>query len=107
MIFLKKKINEKVYIKIKKVMKRNRNFKTSMLLLLRKLGMLCKKTQPNKRLRISHTIWPDRINAIDSERHVWVETKKTTRPMCAFNLSTESCVCGVSSIEQFNNSCKK
>jgi hypothetical protein len=88
-------------------MKRNRNFKTSLLLLLRKLGMICKKTQPNKRLRISHTIWPDRDSDIDSERHVWVETKKITRPLCAFNLSTASCVCGVSTIEQFNNSCKK
>jgi hypothetical protein len=88
-------------------MKRSRNFTTNTLLLLRKLGLLCKKPQPIKRLRISHTIWPDRTSDIDSERHVWVETKKTTRKSCQFDLSTASCVCGVSSIEQFNLSCKK
>lgn len=88
-------------------MKRNRNFTTHLFLLLRKLGLLCKKIQPVQRLRISHTIWPDRINTIESERHVWVETKKTTRPLCLFDLSTVSCVCGVNSIEQFNLSCKK
>lgn len=88
-------------------MKRNRNFTTHVFLLLRKLGLLCKKPQPIKRLRIARTIWPDRTGDIDSERHVWVETKKITRKSCQFDLSTASCVCGVSSIEQFNNSCKK
>jgi len=88
-------------------MKRSRNFTTHTLLLLRKLGMLCKKPQPIKRLRISRTVWPDRDSDIDSQRHVWVETKKTTRQSCKFDLTTASCVCGVNSIEQFNTSCKK
>jgi len=88
-------------------MKRSRNFKTSMLLLLRKLGMLCKKPQPVKRLRISRTVCPDRNTDIQSQQHVWVETKKTTRQSCKFDSTTMSCVCGIASVEEFAQKCKK
>jgi hypothetical protein len=70
---------------------KNKRFKSKFKLLLRKVGMLCKKpTEPSKRIRISHTVYPDgkivkhyRItevpineNSFESELHVWKEIHK-------------------------------
>jgi hypothetical protein len=58
---------------------------------LRKMGLLCKKpTEPSKRIRISHTVYPDgkivkhykitevpmNQNSFESELHVWKEIHK-------------------------------
>jgi len=90
-------------------MKRKRNLNTWFLLQLRSLGMLCKKPVPTtNRLRIASTVYPDgNIRAIDAERHVWVETKKSGRRGCQFDSKTMSCVCGVNSVDQFAKSCNK
>lgn len=90
-------------------MKRKRNLNTWLLLQLRSLGMLCKKPTPTpKRIRIASTVYPDgNVKSIDAERHVWVETKKSGRKSCQFDSSTMSCMCGVTTIEQFAKSCNK
>jgi hypothetical protein len=90
-------------------MTHKRNLRTTMLRQLRKIGWLCKKpTEPTKRLRVAHTIWPDRgTTSMDSERHVWVESKKSYRKDCQFNSNTMSCPCGVKSVEQFVEGCVK
>lgn len=77
-----------------------------MLLLLRRLGMLCKKDrQPSRRIRVSHTILPDRINDLQSQQHVWIQIKKLTRTNCMFNSTTMSCDCGITSVDQFAITC--
>lgn len=90
-------------------MTHKRNFRTTLLLQLRRLGWLCKKpTEPVKRLRIAKTIWPEeQATSIQAERHVWVETKKSGRKNCQFNSDTMSCPCGVKSVEQFVQGCVK
>jgi len=77
---------------------------------LRNLGMLCKKPiEPKKRLRISHTIYPDnRMSPIDVERAVWVENKKKALKNCMFDTNTNTCKCGIKSIDDFAaKKCKK
>lgn len=90
-------------------MKRKRNLSTWFLLQLRRLGMLCKKPAPvAPRIRIASTVYPDgNVRAIDAERHVWIETKKSGRRNCQFDSNTMSCVCGVTTVEQFAKSCNK
>jgi hypothetical protein len=90
-------------------MTHKRNFRTTLLLQLRRLGWLCKKpVETTKRLRISRTVWPeDRTSSIESERHVWVEMKKSGRKNCEFDSKTMSCPCGVKSVEQFVLGCVK
>ena len=70
---------------------------------LRDLGMLCKKPiEPKKRLRVAHTIYPDRrVSPIDAERAVWVENKKKALKGCMFNTDTNTCKCGLKSIDDF------
>jgi hypothetical protein len=73
-------------------MKRKRNVKTSFLLFLRSIGMLCKKSVSSaKGLRISKSIMPDgaeivhnerpdeppkNIDDLDSQIHVYHEIRK-------------------------------
>lgn len=73
-------------------MKRKRNLKTAMLLMLRKAGYLCKKPAPApKGIRVSKSIQPDGTityydkplkemptnpNSFQSELHVYHEVKK-------------------------------
>lgn len=75
-------------------MNRKRNVKTAMLLMLRKVGWLCKKPQPtSKVIRVSRSIQPDGTttyynkrptsipenpNSFKSELHVWNEIHKNT-----------------------------
>lgn len=90
-------------------MKRKRNLNTWFLMKLRKLGMLCKKpVEAPQKIRIQRTVYPDGdVRAIEAERHVWVETKKSGRKNCQFSSETMSCPCGISTIEQFAKSCNK
>ncbi len=88
-------------------MKRKRNIQTSALLLLRRLGMLCKLPREKKpTLRIARTVYPEgRLNAIESEQHVWIQTKLMSRPNCKFDVNTGKCPCGAASIEEFALNC--
>lgn len=77
-------------------MNRKRNFKTAMLLMLRKAGYLCKKSAPAPRgIRLSKSIQPDGTttyydkplkeapinpNSFQSELHVYHEVKKLSNP---------------------------
>jgi hypothetical protein len=77
-------------------MKRKRNLKTAMLLMLRKAGYLCKKPAPAPRgIRVSKSIQPDGTttyydkplkevpinpNSFQSELHVYHEVKKLSNP---------------------------
>lgn len=90
-------------------MTRKRNLTTSFLLMLRHLGMLCKpKREEPRRLRIASTTYPDnRMSAIDSEQHVWIQNKLKGRPKCQFDSNTRTCACGVKTIEEFALQCKK
>ena len=58
---------------------RKRNVRTRVLLMLRQLGMLCKKPVEHKqRIRIQHTVYPEGyVNPLDSQRHVWLMNKKS------------------------------
>lgn len=90
-------------------MTRKRNFKTSFLLLLRRLGMLCKiPRKETPKLRIARTVYPEnRTSSIEAEQHVWVQTRLMSKPKCQFNADTMSCSCGVKSIEEFAFNCNK
>ena len=91
-------------------MKRKRNLNTSFLLLLRRLGMLCKLPRPEKKptLRIARTVYPDvEMTSIESEQHVWIQSKLKSRNNCQFDSVTRTCPCGVKSIEEFAAGCKK
>lgn len=99
-------------------MSKKKYLRGKLMLMLRKWGMLCKKTQPKKkRLHISKTLLvdgsileyeqpplreeiPKNERSIDSEVHAWVEWKKGYNSSCKFNTDTMSCVCG-KTIEQF------
>ena len=84
-------------------MKRKRNFKTTFLRLLRRVGWLCKKPiPPTRHIRVASTVWPDsRITPIQAEQHNWVEAKKSYRKDCHFDSATFTCKCGVKSVEEF------
>lgn len=91
-------------------MKRKRNLNTSFLLLLRRLGMLCKLPRPAKKptLRIARTVYPDvEMSSIEAEQHVWIQSKLKSRSNCQFDSVSRTCPCGVKSIEEFAVSCKK
>lgn len=76
-------------------MNRKRNFKTAVLLMLRKAGYLCKKPVPApKGIRVSKSILPDGTityynqplksvptnpDSFKSELHVWNEIHKNTK----------------------------
>ena len=88
---------------------RKRNLKTYMLLVLRHMGLLCKKPMTEiKRLRIARTVYPDhRLSSIESERSVWAENVKSVRKFCGFDIDTRICnKCNVNSIESFAVNCE-
>jgi len=73
-------------------------FKTKFLLFLRKNGWLCKLSTPTpqKRLRISHTVYPDNsMSIIDTEIYHYLQNKKSSFKNCLFDAMTRSCACGV------------
>jgi hypothetical protein len=90
-------------------MKRKRNISTSALLLLRHLGMLCKKPRPHKyEIRVQSTVYPDvKVSPIEAEQHNWMLSKLAGRPNCKFNPDSRTCSCGVKSIEEFAVKCNK
>ena len=88
-------------------MTRKRDLKTFSLLLLRHMGMLCRKPRQEKPgLRIARSVYPEDRSPIEAERHVWVETKKMSRKNCKFDSKTMSCPCGVKGDRQFVEGCK-
>jgi len=90
-------------------MTRKRNLTTNFLLMLRRLGMLCKpKREEIRRLRIARTVYPaDRMSPIESEQHVWIQNKLKARVNCQFDSVSRTCPCGVKSIDEFALKCKK
>jgi hypothetical protein len=89
---------------------RKRNIKTKLLLFLRRKGILCRKpTEKKRRIKISHTVYPEGIvSPIDAERAVWVENKKSGIKGCVFDVDGRKCECGVKSIDDFaRGNCKK
>jgi len=89
---------------------RKRNLSTRLLIVMRRFGMLCRKTKPEPiRLRIAKTVYPEhRMAPIQAERAVWAENKKATLKGCQFDVVTNSCSCGITNIESFaNNECPK
>lgn len=90
-------------------MKRKRNLNTAFLLVLRRLGMLCKVPKEQKpRIRIARTVYPDvDMSAIEAEQHVWIQSKLKSRNNCKFDSVTRTCPCAVASIEQFAAGCNK
>lgn len=89
-------------------MTRQRNIKTFLLLLLRKVGLICRKPRQHKYvLRIQSTYHPDeRVTSIEAEQHVWMLSKLSARKNFKFDPETRTCPCGVSTIEQFAAGCK-
>ena len=76
-----------------------RNFRTHVLLFLRRNGFLCKlnKPKPPKKLLISHTVYPDKmLSPLDTEVYVYLQNKKSSYRNCEFDVLTRSCVCGIS-----------
>lgn len=89
-------------------MTRQKKAKTSLLLFLRKLGLICRKPRQHKYvLRIQSTYHPDEsVSSIEAEQHVWMLSKLSARKGCEFNPETRTCPCGVKTIEQFAAGCK-
>ena len=85
---------------------KKRGFKTSFLLMLRHVGMLCKKpvVEPKRRIRVAKTIYPNgyaEMRPIDSEIHVFLENKKSVFPNCRYDVEARRCSCGVMGVDQF------
>ena len=79
-----------------------RNTLTYFLLFLRRNGFLCRiaRRKPST-LLISHTVYPDvQLSSIDTEVHIYLQNKKSSAKNCVFNVTTRSCVCGIS-LEKF------
>ena len=83
-------------------MKRKRNLKTSFLLILRRIGVLCKKTPQFKpSIRIQHSINPegDSINHEDfmfaKNTLQGVNNVGKDKKMCNYDFRTHTCRCGV------------
>lgn len=92
-----------------KVMTIKRDFTTTVLLGLRRLGFLCKKPRPHKyELKIKSTSYPEgwgTYRPIEAEQHNWIEMKKSSRKDCMFDSKTKTCPCGIKSLEQFAAGC--
>jgi hypothetical protein len=89
-------------------MKRKRNLKTKLFLLLRKMGMLCKAPEPyTKRLRVARTVLPDgNPNSLEAEIAVFLESKKLSFKGCQFNIDTQTCPCGKDLQQFLTSGCK-
>jgi hypothetical protein len=90
-----------------------RNWKTPLLIFLRKLGLLCRKPQPPKPgLRIGSTVYPkDSIPMVKWMADDYLQRKKDSYKLCKFDVENRTCECGVS-LEKFgekgcNNRTKK
>lgn len=79
-----------------------RNWKTPILLLLRKIGLLCRKPKPPKPgLRIASTVYPkDSIPIVKWMADDYLQRKKDSYKLCKFDVETRTCGCGVS-LEKF------
>lgn len=93
-------------------MVRKRNVRTRVLLMLRQLGMLCKKPVEYKhpqKPRIQHTVYPEGyVNPFDSQRHVWLMNKKSGIRNCEFDLVTKTCSACNLDVDAFaNGDCHK
>ena len=90
-------------------MKRKRNLQTTLLLQLRKLGMICRKLQPyTHRLRIAKTVFPEGTpSSIEAEEYVFLQNKKLSMPKCGFDIDTKTCGCGISFQEFLTGQCVK
>ena len=85
-----------------------RDFKVRILIMLRRMGMLCRKPVPRKEgLRIAKTIYPDtRLTPIESEQAVWAETILSGRRGCGYDTTTRTCSkCGVNTLDAFATQC--
>lgn len=83
-------------------MKRKRNLQTRIFLLMRRLGMLCKKPRPSKPvIRIQSTVHAhETADVTGVARFVFLQNKLTTRPGCKFDPVIEKCECG-RSVDEF------
>jgi len=83
-------------------MNRKRNLQTRIFLLMRRLGMLCKKSiQPKPVIRIQSTVHAHQDTGItDVARFIFLQNKLTTRPDCKFDPVIEKCECG-RSVDEF------
>jgi hypothetical protein len=83
-------------------MKRKRNFNTGFLLMLRKIGVLCKKTPPFKpSIKIQHSVNSegDTINHEDFmfAKNILqgINNVGKNKRMCNYDFRTHTCRCGV------------
>lgn len=102
-------------------MKRKRNIKTYLYLLLRHCGMLCRKPgKITRRIRVAKTIHPDGSTthydeylakipenkfSLQSEVGAFLATKKLSKPNCKFDITLQLCSCGKNLNEFVNTAC--
>lgn len=86
---------------------KKRSVKTKLLLMLRKIGWLCRKPRPHKyELKISHTIPPEGdVSPTQAARFVFLQNKIATIKGCEFDADTETCECGAN-VEEFLDGCQ-
>ena len=88
---------------------RKRNFRTSLLILSRNVGLICRKPKYIKpTIKIQSTYYPDASTTpIESARFIFLQNKLSSRLKgCSFDPKTETCECGAD-VDQFLDSCKK
>jgi hypothetical protein len=88
---------------------KKRNLKTKFLILLRRLGMLCRKPHYKPVIRVSHTVYPDEeMSQTDVARHVFIESKKLIHKDCEIDGKKELCEkCGATLDYFLQNGCKE
>ena len=81
--------------------------RTKLLLVLRKVGWLCRKPRPHKyELKISHTIMPKGgPSPLKSARFVFLQNKVAMSKGCKIDSNKESCECG-KDVDEFLVGCK-
>lgn len=89
---------------------RKRNLVTKFFIVLRKLGMLCKKPQYKKPVvKISRTVYPDEhLSETDVARHIFIESRKLIHKNCEMNGKKGVCdKCGATIDSFLEKGCNK
>ena len=85
-----------------------RGIKTSILLQLRRWGLLCKKpTYKKLKIKVQSTVYPpEGTTSMDAKIHNHFAAKKISAPeSCKFNIDTLSCECGVTKEKYSTGGC--
>lgn len=71
------------------------DFKTNVLIFLRKMNLLSKKQIPLKPMKVRTVVgFDEEYDDLEVQRYVYMTNKLSVRKGCKFNPNTKSCTCG-------------